>query len=102
MSGAAAPIVLYVGRKPTSTVARPITVMVMRKVYLRPTRSPMRPKISAPNGRTRNPAAYAPNAPSSWKVAFPGGKKRLAKNGARIAYREKSYHSKTEPTDDAM
>ena len=35
----------------------PITTMVTRKVYLRPTRSPMRPKTSAPNGRTRKPAA---------------------------------------------
>ncbi len=34
-----------------------MTVMVTRKVYLRPTMSPMRPNTSAPNGRTRNPAA---------------------------------------------
>ena len=40
-----------------ANVEAPITVMVMRKVYLRPTRSPMRPKTSAPNGRTRKPAA---------------------------------------------
>src|SRR6185295_11502081 len=33
--------------------------MVIRKVYLRPTMSPMRPNSSAPNGRTRKPAAYA-------------------------------------------
>src|SRR6267143_1222453 len=31
--------------------------MVIRKVYLRPTRSPMRPKTIAPKGRTRKPAA---------------------------------------------
>ena len=36
--------------------------MVMRKVYLRPTRSPSRPKTSAPNGRTRKPAAKASSA----------------------------------------
>jgi hypothetical protein len=31
--------------------------MVTRNVYLRPMRSPTRPKIIAPNGRTRKPAA---------------------------------------------
>ena len=34
----------------------------MRKVYLRPTRSPSRPNTSAPNGRTRKPAAKASSA----------------------------------------
>ncbi len=36
--------------------------IVIRKVYLRPTRSPMRPKKRAPNGRTKNPAAKARSA----------------------------------------
>jgi hypothetical protein len=31
--------------------------IVTRKVYFRPTRSPIRPKMIAPKGRTRNPAA---------------------------------------------
>ena len=44
-----------VGRKYTFLVT--ITVMVTRKVYFRPTRSPIRPKTSAPKGRTRKPAA---------------------------------------------
>ena len=43
-------------------VERPMIVIVTRKVYLRPTRSPMRPKKSAPNGRTRKPAAKASRA----------------------------------------
>ena len=34
----------------------------MRKVYLRPTRSPSRPNTSAPNGRTAKPAAKASSA----------------------------------------
>ena len=51
------PIDLYVGRNPTRTVERPMTEIVTMKVYFRPTRSPMRPKMSAPNGRTRKPAA---------------------------------------------
>src|SRR6266567_8723621 len=48
---------LNVGNRPTRNVAVPMTMMVTRKVYLRPTRSPIRPNTSAPNGRTRNPAA---------------------------------------------
>ena len=36
--------------------------MVMRKVRLRPTRSPSRPKTSAPKGRTKKPAAKASSA----------------------------------------
>ena len=37
----------------------PMRVMVIRKVYFRPIRSPSRPKTSAPNGRTAKPAAKA-------------------------------------------
>jgi len=36
--------------------------IVTRKVYFRPTRSPMRPKKIAPKGRTRKPAANASSA----------------------------------------
>jgi hypothetical protein len=36
--------------------------IVIRKVYLRPDRSPRRPKSSAPNGRTKKPAANASSA----------------------------------------
>src|SRR5262249_15528674 len=39
-----------------------ISVMVIRKVYLRPIKSPSRPKIRAPNGRTAKPAAKASSA----------------------------------------
>jgi hypothetical protein len=61
--------------------------IVIRNVYLRPTRSPMRPKTMAPNGRTRKPAAYAANAESSAAVALPAGKNSAAKKGASVAYR---------------
>ena len=47
----------YVGMKPTKTVETPITTIVTRKVYFRPTKSPIRPKIKAPKGRIRKPAA---------------------------------------------
>ena len=42
----------------------------MRKVYLRPTRSPSRPKTMAPKGRTANPAAKASNAKMKAAVGF--------------------------------
>ena len=59
--------------------------IVTRNVYFRPTRSPMRPKKIAPNGRTRKPAAYVANAERSAAVSLPLGKKSAAKNGARVA-----------------
>ena len=40
-----------------TAVAPPMISSVMRNAYLRPTRSPMRPKNKAPNGRTMNPTA---------------------------------------------
>jgi hypothetical protein len=57
MTGAAMPIVSYVGSSPTPKVAAPMTTMVSRNVCLRPTRSPRRPNTRAPKGRTRKPAA---------------------------------------------
>jgi len=56
------PIESAVGITPTMKVEAPMITMVMRKVYLRPTRSPRRPNTSAPNGRTRKPAAKASRA----------------------------------------
>ena len=85
IEGATQPTVLNVGSRPTRNVDAPITVMVMRNVYLRPTRSPIRPNTIAPNGRTRKPAAYATNAASSAAVGLPDGKNSVEKNGARTA-----------------
>ena len=61
-------------------VPTPISVMVIRKVYLRPIMSPNRPKISAPNGRTAKPAAKASKA--KMKPTFGGtlAKKYFARN----------------------
>jgi hypothetical protein len=56
------PIWSEVGRMPTTKVEAPMIRMVTRKVYFRPTRSPSRPKTSAPKGRTRKPAAKARSA----------------------------------------
>ena len=51
--------------------------IVTRNVYLRPTRSPMRPNTSAPNGRTKNPAANASRAKMS-AVVFGKAEKNCA------------------------
>ena len=50
--------------------------MVTRKVFLRPTRSPIRPNSRAPNGRTAKPAAKAANAKMKPVVSFTPEKKR--------------------------
>ena len=51
------PMTAAEGIRPTPAVAMPISVIVTRKVYFRPTRSPIRPNTIAPKGRTRKPAA---------------------------------------------
>ena len=56
------PMLAEPGRTPTRKVDMPMIRMVTRKVYLRPTRSPSRPKTRAPKGRTRKPAAKASSA----------------------------------------
>ena len=53
----------------------PITVMVTRKVYLRPMRSPRRPKNRAPNGRTAKPAAKPSSVKMKPAVGFTPEKK---------------------------
>ena len=44
------------------------------KVYLRPMRSPSRPKNKAPNGRTTKPAAKVAKVLKKAAVGFPAGK----------------------------
>ena len=52
-------------------------VIVIRKVFFRPTRSPSEPNTSAPNGRTMNPAAKASNA-NTLRVASGNEVKKFA------------------------
>jgi len=78
-------MVAYVGSTPIRTVARPIAVIVTRNVYFRPMMSPRAPKTTAPNGRTRKPAAYAANPESCTAVGLSPGKKSGARNGVRVA-----------------
>jgi hypothetical protein len=73
----------YVGSNPTTTVENPIVTM---NVLSRPMRSPSAPKMSAPNGRTANPAPkvarLARNAAVSLSApAIVGANARPPKNG---------------------
>lgn len=65
-------------------VPTPMSVIVMMKVYLRPTRSPSRPKNNAPNGRTAKPAAKASNVKMKAAVGFTPEKNCAARIGARV------------------
>ena len=65
-------------------VPKPISVMVTRNVYLRPTMSPMRPKIRAPKGRTANPAAKASSVKMKPTLAGTLEKKYLARKTPRV------------------
>jgi hypothetical protein len=67
---------------PTMNVDRPMMRIVTRKVYLRPTRSPRRPKKSAPKGRTANPAAKASSAKMNAAVGLTPEKNWRAMIGA--------------------
>ena len=58
-------------------VDRPMIRIVTRKVYLRPIMSPRRPKTSAPNGRTRKPAAKASSDAMNCAVGSSAAKKCL-------------------------
>src|SRR5271167_255423 len=83
------------------TVDRPIITIVIMKVRLRPIRSPIAPKISAPSGRTAKPAPNVARLARNAALSLPGGKNKILKKTARVPYRKKSYHSKTVPSDAA-
>ena len=63
--GAVTPMTREPGSRPTMKVDSAMIMMAIRNVYLRPTRSPMRPKTAAPSGRTTKPAAKASRAKNS-------------------------------------
>src|ERR1700691_6404766 len=99
--GAAIPMREYPGSNPTVRVASPIRNMDIRKVYLRPTKSPRRPKNAAPTGRTTNPTANAIRANMNPVASSMPEKNCFEIVAAREPYRKKSYHSKTVPSDAA-
>ena len=65
----------------------PMIMIVTRKVYLRPIMSPRRPKTSAPNGRTRKPAAKAISAAMNAAVGSSAAKNCLAMIAASEPYK---------------
>ena len=82
-------------------VAPPIRVTVIRKAALRPIRSPMRPKISAPRGRKAKPAPKRASAATRPAVSVRPAKKLREMIAASVPKMKKSYHSKAVPADEA-
>jgi hypothetical protein len=83
-TGAMIPTVAKLGRTPMKKVPRPIRVMQSRKVFLRPSVSPRRPKSSAPNGRTAKPAAKASSAKMKPTLAGTLEKKYFARKAPSV------------------
>src|SRR5207253_6272228 len=75
---------------------------VTRNAPLRPSRSPITPKISAPSGRKAKPAANRPSAAISAEVGSSAAKKIFEMTGARLPKMKKSYHSNAVPAEEAM
>ena len=67
--------------KAIAAVPSPMIVTVNRNAYLRPTRSPIRPKTMAPKGRTANPLAYV--ARNARKLTA-GSEVSLKNNGVKM------------------
>ena len=57
---------------------------MIRKVYLRPSLSPMKPNRIAPSGRNPNPIAKPAQVSSSDSVGLPEGKNAAAIIGASV------------------
>src|SRR5687768_1815917 len=82
-------------------VAPPIRLTVVRKVALRPTRSPITPKMIAPSGLKAKPTANSASAAISAEVGSSPARNTLAMTGARLPKMKKSYHSNAVPAEDA-
>jgi hypothetical protein len=72
-------MVSYVGRRPISTVPTPMLTSVRTNIDLRPIRSPKWLRMTAPNGRTKNPTPIVPIASSLPTSGSRVGKKSLFK-----------------------
>jgi hypothetical protein len=84
--GANIPNCAYVGRHPIKKVGIVITKIDHKNAFFRPSKSPIRPKIIAPNGRVKNPVPNITNA----LIKFDKLESKLKNNfeimGARYAY----------------
>ena len=65
-------------------VAPPININVTMNVYLRPIKSPNRPKNSAPKGRTTNPAANVAKVDKNAAVGLSAGKNLVEITTAKL------------------
>src|ERR671913_1817387 len=83
-------------------VAPPIRMTVVRKVALRPTRSPIAPKMIAPRGRKAKPTANSARAATSADVGSSPARNTLAMTGVSEPKMKKSYHSNAVPADEAV
>ena len=83
-------------------VAPPIRLTVVRKVALRPTRSPIAPKMIAPSGRKAKPTANSASAATSAPVGSSPARNTLAMTGVSDPKMKKSYHSNAVPADEAV
>ncbi|CAB5308646.1 hypothetical protein IST461_02809 [Burkholderia multivorans] len=101
VNGAHRPTLSYVGSSPTPIVAPPIMQIVTTKVRLRPIRSPMRPKISAPSGRIVKPTPNVSRANRNAVFESTPEKNLPASTAASDPYNAKSYHSNAVPIDAA-
>src|SRR5687768_7732795 len=83
-------------------VAPPIRLTVVRKVALRPTRSPIAPKMIAPSGRKAKPTANSASAAISAEVGSSPARNTLAMTGVSEPKMKKSYHSNAVPAEEAV
>ena len=69
---------------------------------MRPTRSPIAPKMIAPSGRKAKPTANKASAAISAEVGSSPVKKTLEMTGVSDPKMKKSYHSNAVPADEAV
>ena len=81
-TGAVAPIWAYVGSRPISTVAPPMTIMAPTSTGLRPNRSARYPPTAPPRGRMTKPTASVANASRVPTRGSLSGKKTAPKYSA--------------------
>ena len=82
-----------------SAVTMPMPITVMSSTFLRPTVSPIAPKIAPPTGRATRPTPNVANAAMALSVALSVAKYCTLKTSAAAAEkRKKSYHSIALPT----
>ena len=89
------PAVAYVGSSPTSAVARPIVAIVIKNVYLRPTRSPMWPNTIAPSGRTPKPGAERREAREQLRRFVAAREEQLRRKRSRGCRTDRSRTTRT-------